>query len=60
VSFSISGSGAVTSVSVVRGTGAAILDQELTAMVRRSSPFPPPPGGRSMHFTVPVSFRLNR
>ena len=59
VTFSISGSGSVTSVSVVRGTGAGILDQELAAMVRRASPFPAPPSGQSMSFTVPVSWRLN-
>jgi hypothetical protein len=28
------------------------------AMVRRASPFPAPPGGRGMSFTVPVSFRI--
>jgi len=59
ISFTIDGSGRVTSASVVRGTGAAILDQELAAMARRASPFPPPPGGRSMNFTVPIGFHLN-
>jgi protein TonB len=59
VTFSINGSGSVTSVSIARGTGAAILDQELTAMVRRASPFPAPPDGQAKSFTVPVSFKLN-
>jgi len=59
VTFSLSGSGSVTSVTVVRGTGAAVLDQELAAMVRRASPFPTPPNGQSLSFTVPVSFKLN-
>jgi protein TonB len=59
VSFTLDGSGRVTSSSVVRSTGAAILDQELAAMARRASPFPPPPGGRAMSFTVPIGFRLN-
>jgi hypothetical protein len=26
--------------------------------VRRASPFPAPPDGRGMNFTVPVSFRI--
>jgi protein TonB len=58
VSFSISGSGGVTSVSMTRGTGIPSLDRELTAMVRRASPFPRPPNGASMSFSVPVNFRL--
>ena len=58
VAFSLSGSGGVTSVRLVRGTGVGSLDQEATAMVRRASPFPAPPDGRSVSFTVPVSFRI--
>ena len=58
VSFSIDGSGRVTSAGVSRGTGVGSLDHELAAMVRRASPFPAPPGGRGMSFSVPVSFRL--
>jgi periplasmic protein TonB len=58
VTFSIGGSGGVTSVSLARGSGVASIDQEVVAMVRRASPFPPPPGGRPQSFTVPVSFSL--
>ncbi|RAI45492.1 energy transducer TonB [Rhodoplanes roseus] len=58
VSFTIDGSGRVTSVRLGRGSGIASLDQETTAMVRRASPFPPPPSGQSMTFSVPVSFFL--
>jgi protein TonB len=58
VSFALDGGGRVTRVSLVRGTGSATLDQEATAMVRRASPFPAPPDGRSANFTVPVSFRI--
>ncbi len=58
VAFSLSGSGGVTSVRLVRGTGVGSLDQEATAMVRRASPFPAPPDHRSVSFTVPVSFRI--
>jgi periplasmic protein TonB len=58
VSFALDGSGRVTRVALVRGSGVASIDQEATAMVRRASPFPAPPGGRGMSFTVPVSFRI--
>ena len=58
VTFSLSGSGSVTSVSVVSHTGNAALDQELAAMVRRASPFPAPPDGQPKSFTVPVSWNL--
>ncbi len=58
VSFSLSGSGSVTSVRLVRGSGVSSIDSEATAMVRRASPFPAPPSGRSQSFTVPVSFHL--
>jgi protein TonB len=60
VTFSLSGSGSVTSVRIVKGTGAAVLDQEILAMVRRASPFPAPPDGQPKSFTVPVRFSLQR
>jgi protein TonB len=59
VSFSLDGGGRVTSSRLVRGSGIASIDQEVQAMVRRSSPFPAPPSGRAVSFTVPISFRLN-
>jgi protein TonB len=58
VAFSISGSGAVTSVRLARSSGSASLDREVQAMVRRASPFPPPPSGQPMSFTAPVNFNL--
>jgi protein TonB len=58
VSFTIDGSGRVTSVRLGRGSGISSLDHETTAMVRRASPFPAPPTGQSMSFSVPVSFFL--
>jgi periplasmic protein TonB len=57
VSFTIGGSGGVSGVRLARASGVAAIDQEVQAMVRRASPFPPPPGGRSEQFIVPVSFR---
>jgi protein TonB len=58
VAFSIDGNGRVTEVKLVRGSGFASLDQETQAMVRRASPFPPPPSGQPISFTVPVTFHL--
>ena len=58
ISFALDGGGRVTRVSLVRGTGFAALDQEVQGMVHRASPFPAPPDGRGMSFTVPVSFRI--
>jgi protein TonB len=56
VTFSINGSGSVTSVSVAQSTGAAVLDQEMVASVRRASPFPAPPDGRARTFAQPLDF----
>lgn len=58
ITFSLSGSGGVTSVRLARGSGVPSIDREAQAMVRRASPFPAPPDGRRMSFTVPVSFHL--
>ncbi|MPZ40970.1 MAG: TonB family protein [Rhizobiales bacterium] len=58
VSFSIDGRGRVTSARLARGSGNSAIDQEVVAMARRASPFPPPPDGRGRNFTVPVRFNL--
>jgi TonB family protein len=58
ISFNIDGEGRVTHVALVRGSGFANLDHEAQAMVRRASPFPPPPAGRPMRFTAPISFNI--
>ncbi len=58
VSFGIDGTGRVTTISLARGSGVASIDHEGVAMVRRASPFPPPPDGRGRNFTVPVRFNL--
>jgi TonB family protein len=36
----------------------ASFDAESLAMVKRASPFPAPPSGQSVNFTVPVNFSL--
>lgn len=58
VRFTLDGGGRVTGVSLAQGSGHADLDQESVAVVRRASPFPPPPGGRPQSFTLPVRFGL--
>ena len=58
VSFSIDSGGRVTSVRLVSGSGNAAIDQEVVAMPRRASPFPPPPDGKGRNFTVPVRLNL--
>lgn len=58
VTFSIDGTGRVVSVRLGRSSGIPSLDQETVAMVRRASPFPPPPGGQQVSFSVPVGFHL--
>ncbi len=58
VTFTIDGGGRVVSVRLAHGAGIASLDQEVEAMVRRASPFPAPPAGHAMTFTVPVNFQL--
>ena len=59
VSFSISRSGGVSGVRLVRSSGNAAIDRATLAMVRRASPFPPIPAGGPgrMRFSVPVSYR---
>jgi periplasmic protein TonB len=58
VAFSIDGSGQVTSASVRTSSGSTVLDQEMTAMVLRASPFPGPPDGRPKNFNAPVTFQM--
>ena len=60
VSFIIRRNGSVAGVRIARRSGHGMLDQEVLAMVRRASPFPPIPAnaGRStITVTVPISFR---
>lgn len=56
VRFSIDGSGNVLSVTLVRSSGFAALDEEVLSLVRRVSPVPPPPPGSAKTITVPIRF----
>ncbi|WFU18034.1 energy transducer TonB [Bradyrhizobium sp. CB3481] len=61
VSFTLSRSGGVTSVSLGGSSGHAALDAETLAMVRRAQPFPAFPADvkqSSMPFSAPVAFYI--
>jgi protein TonB len=58
VAFSLDGGGRVRSVSLARSSGAAALDRAIVAMVHSASPFPAPPSGQGMNFSMPVSFAM--
>jgi len=57
VSFTLDGDGRVTSVRLARSSGHASLDRESQDLVRRASPFPPPPQGKAS-ITVPVNYNV--
>ena len=59
VAFTVSASGGVGGVRVVRSSGSAILDKAAVDTVRRAAPFPAIPadaGRSSWPFTVPLAF----
>lgn len=61
VNFTINRQGAVTSFKIVKGSGHSLLDQEVTALMKRVSPFPPMPKEmtkNSLNLTVPIQFTL--
>ena len=59
VSFRLDGGGRVITVALVGSSGVPALDREAQAMVRRAAPFPAPPSGGMVAFTVPLSFRAH-
>lgn len=58
ITFSIDGQGNFIFAQLAQSSGVASLDAETQEMVRRASPFPPPPSGQETSFTVPVNFSL--
>jgi len=58
VRFTIDASGNVKSVSLVRSSGVALLDEEVVALVRRASPVPAPPPGVNRTIVVPIRFSM--
>ncbi|MBB3134328.1 protein TonB [Rhizobium pisi] len=56
VTFSVNGSGGLTSVRVVNGSGVPEIDQLAVNAVRRAAPFGPTPGGNGRNFTsLPIA-----
>jgi periplasmic protein TonB len=62
VFFSLDQHGRITNSRIVRSSGAAELDEEALAILRRSQPFPPWPAGNfagdQVNLTVPIRFNL--
>jgi protein TonB len=61
VFFSLDRKGRVIDSRVLRSSGAASLDEEALALLRRAQPFPAPPaelGGDHVDLTVPIRFNL--
>jgi TonB family protein len=58
IQFLLDGNGRVTSARLVRSSGVPAFDQEIVAMARRASPFPPPPPDAKRDFTVSVNFEV--
>jgi protein TonB len=61
VLFTLDRAGLLRESRVVRSSGAAALDEEALALLRRAQPFPPPPAempGATVDLTVPVRFNL--
>jgi protein TonB len=59
VSFALSSSGSVSSVSIAKSSGSAILDQAALEAVERAAPFPAIPQGaerKRWPFTIPLAF----
>ena len=54
VSLTIAPSGQLAGVSVARSSGSGKLDQIAVAQVRRAAPFPTPPNGKSLTFTLQI------
>lgn len=57
ISFSITTSGGLGSVSVARSSGTSSVDAAALDHVRRSAPFPAPPAGAQTRFQIPVTIR---
>jgi periplasmic protein TonB len=60
VAFEIDANGQVTSATVAVSSGSTALDQEMTAMAFRASPFPAPPDRQPKKFTAPVTFEFTK
>lgn len=57
IAFTVAGSGGLAAVSVAASSGSAQLDQAALELVRRASPFPPPPAGAQRSFSIRIKGR---
>jgi len=61
IKFTILANGSLLDVTVAQSSGCPSLDREGIMMVKRASPFPPPPENTNLTITkLPVTFKLTR
>lgn len=58
VGFALDHNGGVVSVSLLRSSGEADLDEESVELVKRAAPYPPPPSGAQQVFAAQISFGM--
>jgi protein TonB len=57
IAFTVAGNGALASARLAASSGSAQLDQAALELVRRASPFPPPPAGAQRSFSIRIKGR---
>jgi protein TonB len=57
VAFSVSGTGGLSSLSISRSSGSAVLDQAALLVIRTAAPFPAPPRGAQRDFSINIKGR---
>lgn len=57
VAFAVTRAGAMSSASIARSSGDPALDRSVLAAVRGAGPFPVPPPGVNLRFSIPFYFR---
>jgi TonB family protein len=56
VRFTVVPDGSVTMVRLVRSSGITVFDDAALALIQRAVPFPSPPHGQQITFTIPVRY----
>ena len=57
IAFTVAGNGGLSGARVAASSGSAQLDQAALELVRRASPFPPPPKGAQRSFSIRIKGR---